>query len=166
MKRFIYALLVAASVLDAKIVIDGVEKTVVYVDMVADMFHAGHVNMLKRAHEAGDYLVVGLMSDEDTASYKRKPICTLAERAKVVEACKYVDKVIPGSPLRITDELIDNEGIDIVLHGDDMNEETLKQFYSVAMNRGILKTLPYTPGISTSDIIGRIIARSSEFKKN
>lgn len=166
MKKLIVALLCAAPVLQAKKVIDGVEKTVVYVDMVADMFHLGHINMLKRAQAMGDYLVVGLMSDEDTASYKRRPICTLQERTAVIAACRYVDKVIPASPLQLTRAFIEQEGIDMVLHGDDMSEETLRFFYAVPMEMGILKTLPYTQGISTSDIIRRVTMRAAEFKSN
>lgn len=165
MKNLVLALLLSAPMLQASITVDGVEKTVVYVDMVGDLFHAGHVNMLKRAKDMGDYLIVGLMSDKDVESYKRLPICTLQERTKVVEACKYVDKVIPGAPLCLTAELIEQEQIDFVLHGDDMNEETLKRFYSVPMEKGMLRVLPYTQGVSTSDIIRRIVARVDEFKK-
>lgn len=152
----------------SKIIINGQEKTVVYVDMVADLFHEGHVNMLKRAkHDICPdcHLLVGLMSDADTASYKRLPILTLKERTAVVEACKYVDKVIPGSPLSLTQEFIEQHGIDIVLHGDDMSEETLALYYRVPMQMGILRTIAYTAGISTSDIIRRIVARADEFKK-
>lgn len=164
MKRLFFASIFAVLAAHGTIIVDGVHKRVVYVDMVADMFHNGHVQMLKRAREYGDYLIVGLMSDADTASYKRTPICTLAERLAVIEACRFVDRVIPASPLRLTHEFIIQNGIDVVLHGDDMSEETLRTFYAVPMELGILKTLPYTPGISTSDIIRRILARAEEFR--
>lgn len=148
-----------------KIVVDGQEKTVVYVDMVADLFHSGHVNMLKNAKKFGDILIVGLMSDEDTASYKRVPILTLEERFAVVSSCKYVDKVIPGSPLKLTSDFISEHGIDIVVHGNDMSTETLAIYYSVPMKMGILRVLPYTEGISTSDIIRRILSRFADSDK-
>ncbi len=54
--------------------------TRVYVDMVGDLFHAGHVAFLREARSHGDWLVVGVLSDETAASYKRRPIMTLAER--------------------------------------------------------------------------------------
>lgn len=164
MKKIVSIVIFALLPVNATIIENGIEKKVVYVDMVADLFHQGHINMLKRAKEQGDYLVVGLMSDEDTACYKRRPICTLEERAAVVAACKYVDKVIPASPLRLTYEFIMHEHIDLVLHGDDMNQETLQLYYAIPMKMGILKTFPYTHGISTSDIIRRIIARTSELQ--
>lgn len=52
----------------------------VYVDMVGDLFHAAHVALLREARSHGDRLVVGVLSDETAASYKRRPIMTLAER--------------------------------------------------------------------------------------
>ena len=69
---------------------------IIYCDMVADLFHYGHVNFLKQCHKLGDYLIVGIHSDKDVESYKRKPILSFEERIKVVQACKYVDKVVQG----------------------------------------------------------------------
>ncbi len=131
----------------------------VYVDMVADLFHPGHVAFLKQAIQFGDYLIVGLNNDEDCASYKRKPIMTQDERVAAVSACKYVDEVLPNAPLRITEEWIDKHKIDVVVHGDDFNKDFVNEYYGVALKRGIFKTVPYTKGISTSQLIGRIKAR-------
>lgn len=128
----------------------------VYVDMVCDLFHAGHIQFIKQARELGDYLIVGLMSDEDTASYKRLPILTLAERTEMVKACRYVDEVIPGAPLSADEDFIDKHHIDIIVHGDDFNQDTINKYYLPAIKRGIFRTVPYTKGISTSDIINRI----------
>lgn len=63
---------------------DQAARTRVYVDMIGDLFHAGHVALLQAAREHGDHLVVGMLSDEDAASYKRRPVMTLAERVAVV----------------------------------------------------------------------------------
>ncbi len=55
-------------------------RTRVYVDMVGDLFHAGHVALLRAARALGDELVVGVLSDADAAAYKRTPVMTLEER--------------------------------------------------------------------------------------
>ena len=78
------------------------EPTRVYVDMVGDLFDAGHVALLRSARELGDHLVVGVLSDETVAAYKRQPIMNLTERLAVIEACRYVDEVIPDAPDRLT----------------------------------------------------------------
>ena len=59
-----------------------------------DMFHFGHERILKRAKEHGDYLIVGVSSDEYVLEKGKKPIQTLEERVKYVESLPYVDKVI------------------------------------------------------------------------
>lgn len=128
----------------------------VYVDMVADLFHYGHANFLRQAKECGDYLIVGVCSDEDTASYKRKPIMSLAERVKLVESCKYVDQVIAGCPLKLTKKFIKEHQIDLVLHGDDWPAQRLAEFYYVPMEMGIFKTIPYTRTVSTTIILQRV----------
>ena len=67
-----------------------------YVSGVWDMFHIGHLNLLKRARENCDYLIVGVNTDERVLENKHHyPIFPYKERAAIVEACKYVDKVIP-----------------------------------------------------------------------
>jgi len=131
----------------------------VYVDMVADLFHPGHVSFFKKARQFGDYLIVGLISDEVCKDYKRLPIMTLQERVDAVSACKYVDEVIPDSPLYLTDEFLDEHNIDVVIHGDDYTEEQVQMYYGPAVKRGIYQAVGYTSGISTSDLIKRIIDR-------
>jgi cytidyltransferase-like protein len=136
--------------------------TRVYVDMVADLFHFGHVEFLKQARSQGDYLVVGICSDEDVLSYKRLPICTMAERIHVVQACRYVDHVVPNAPLRVTNEILDKYEIDLVIHGDDFSEAQIKDYYGVPLARGIFRTVPYTGGISTSELLRRLDRRKAD----
>jgi cytidyltransferase-like protein len=134
----------------------------VYVDMVGDLFHYGHVEMLRRARDLGDELLVGVTGDDTVEGYKRRPVLSLAERVRVISACRYVDRVWADCPLRLTDADIDAMGIDIVVHGDDWPVEQLQADYGVSMRRGIFRLLPSTPTICTSDIIARVIRRADE----
>lgn len=139
-------------------------KRVVYADIAGDLFHAGHISFLKKARALGDYLIVGVISDEHVESYKRRPVLNLKERAEAVRSCKYVDEVVEGVSPICTKEWIEEKGIDVVVHGDDFNpEDPLTQLqYGAPMKAGIFKIVPYTNGISTSDIINRIISRYNE----
>lgn len=131
----------------------------VYADIVGDLFHAGHIEFFKKAKECGDYLIIGVLSDEDVESYKRVPILTLQERAAVISACRYVDEVVVAPPLRLTKEWIEEHEIDLVVHGDDFNPDLLMDQYGASIEMGIFKAVPYTPGISTTNIIQRIVDR-------
>lgn len=133
--------------------------TRIYVDMVADLFHYGHSDFLRQAHQLGDTLIVGIHSDATVAAYKREPFLTMEERVRVVESCRYVDEVIPDAPTVITADWIERIGIDLVLHGDDFTEEELARFYGVPIRLGIFRTVPYTTGISTGDIARRVQRR-------
>jgi glycerol-3-phosphate cytidylyltransferase len=134
--------------------------TRVYADMVADLFHYGHVEFLRRARELGDELVVGIHSDATVESYKRAPVMTMPERVRVVEACRYVDEVVPDAPLEVSEDWIERHRIDLVVHGDDLDPEQEAAMYAVPASMGILRTVPYTEGISTSDLLARLRARS------
>lgn len=130
--------------------------TRVYADMVGDLFHHGHVEFLRLARELGDELVVGVHSDATAASYKRPPVMTMEERIGVVAACRHVDDVIPDAPLLVSEDWIARHGIDLVVHGDDLDNEAMMSMYRVPEAMGILRTVPYTPGISTSEILRRL----------
>ena len=132
--------------------------TRVYVDMVADLFHYGHVEFLRKARSLGDYLLVGIHADDAVTSQKRSPILTMDERVASVNGCRYADEVLPNAPWRIERKWIEKHSIDLVVHGDDYSEDQLKETHSVPMEMGIFRTVPYTPGISTTEIIRRIIA--------
>ena len=122
---------------------------IVYVDMVADLFHPGHINFFKQIKEQYPHckLYVGLMSDKEATVYKRKPILNSEERKTMVESCRFVDCVFPDAPMPITRDFI---------HGDDISDAHRNYWYKIPVEMGIYKEIPYTSSISTSQIIERI----------
>ena len=131
---------------------------IVYVSMVADLFHSGHVQFLKKAASYGDTLIVGLITEEDAMSYKRKPIIPLENRVIVMRSCKYVDKVLVDVPLLITDKFIEDNKIDLCIHAHDKNDTSYDEMYRIPIELGIFKRLDYTYGMSTTAIINTIIS--------
>jgi cytidyltransferase-like protein len=132
------------------------EPTRVYVDMVGDLFHPGHVALLRAARDFGDELVVGVLSDETAATYKRRPVMTLDERVAVIEACRYVDEVIPDSPNRVTREFLDEHNLALVVHGDDRAADGFADVYGPVVDAGLLRLVPQVGSISTSALLARI----------
>jgi cytidyltransferase-like protein len=131
----------------------------VYVDMVGDLFHQGHVELLKAARAFGDYLLVGVLSDHVVAAYKRQPIMTMSERISVIQACRYVDEVLPDAPDVVTSTFLKTHGIALVIHGSDISEEVIKVVYNDPLQEGKFKTVKRTGEISTTEIINRIKTR-------
>ncbi len=127
----------------------------VYTDMAADMFHVGHLNLIKRAREQGDYLIVGVHSDQDIASYKRRPVIEEQDRYEIIRSCRYVDEVIEDAPLIMTKDFIENNNINLVVRGDDITPELLRQ-QADPISMGIMKYVPRTEGVSTTSIIEKI----------
>ncbi len=131
----------------------------VYIDGIFDLFHRGHVESLRKAKEffSGPViLIVGVMSDVDATSYKRKPIYNEEDRYMLVKSIKYVDEVILGSPLSMTKEFIDRHKIDYIVHGfSDANDfDKQKAFFNEVSE--IFYQIPYYKHISTTDIIKKI----------
>jgi len=131
----------------------------VYTDIVADLFHCGHVEFLRKARALGDYLLVGICSDDAVSAHKSRPILSMKERIASVAGCRYVDKVIPNAPWIFNPAWIEIYNIHLVVHGDDYSQEQLECCYKVPIEMGILRTVPYTQSISTSEIIRRIRER-------
>ena len=135
-----------------------------YIDMVADLLHYGHINYLKKINEyklnEGDKLYVGIHNDKTVEEYKRIPILTMDERIKVLECCKYIDKIIPDAPLKITDEFLKLHGVNKLFVPNSRTDEDNILMYSDIKDSNIeIITIPYTNTISTTDIINRIINR-------
>lgn len=124
-----------------------------YVGMSADLIHPGHVNILTRAAELGD-VVVGLLTDEAIASYKRVPFMSWDQRATVISAVKGVVRVVPQHTLDYTDNLLAIRP-NYVVHGDDWRsgvQASIRQkvIDVLATWGGELIEFPYTAGISST----------------
>lgn len=90
-----------------------------YTTGVFDLFHIGHLNILKKAKEQCEYLIVGVSTDEVVQGYKKKtPIIPFEERIAIVEALECVDEVIPQTSM---DKFKSWKEIkfDVIFHGDD-----------------------------------------------
>jgi len=134
---------------------------VVYIDGIFDLFHEGHVLFMQKALAVGGpnaRLLVGVVTDQD-AGWKRKPIMRHTERIAVVRACRYSWDVIENPPLVLDNEFIDRHSIQFVVHGDDDRQE---RFFSAAIERGIMRYVPYHKGVSTTEIIQRVQEQKSE----
>ena len=130
----------------------------IYCDGVFDLFHMGHLNSLKKIKNYFNkptYLIVGVISDEISTTYKRKPIFDENKREKILESCIYVDKTIITDMLIITEEFLNNNNIDFVMHGfSNKNDITTQDnFFEIPKKLNKFIEVPYTLGISTTQII-------------
>lgn len=112
-----------------------------------DLLHYGHVNLLKRARELGDELIVALSTDEFNRKKHKSSYHKYQERKLILESIRYVDKVIPEQDWKQKIEDVKKYNIDIFVIGDDWKGEFdfLKDYCEVVY-------LPRTEGISTSII--------------
>ena len=77
----------------------------------------------------------------------------------MLQACRYVDEVIPSVPLITTRDFLDRHNLHLVAHGDDMSAASCAKYYGAALSKGQYRTVPYTPGISTTQLIQRCYER-------
>lgn len=114
-----------------------------------DLLHYGHIRILKRAKELGDYLVVALSTDEFNAIKGKKAYHNYETRKKMLEAIRYVDLVIPENEWEQKLQDVKDYKIDVVVMGDDWKGsdkfDYLKEYCEIVY-------LERTPGISTSQI--------------
>jgi cytidyltransferase-like protein len=127
---------------------------------VFDLFHVGHIRLLKRAKELGDRLIVAVNSDKVVASYKRVPVIDQTARAEIVAACRYVDETVIAHSFEVA-PLLSSFAIATIVHGNEWERSSyLKQIRLTEADLvrfGVdLAFLPYTSGVSTSDIIETI----------
>jgi cytidyltransferase-like protein len=168
--------------------------TTVFVDGVYDMCHLGHLNILRRAAEHGDRLMVGLGTDECCSIWKRPPIMSFAERRATLLALPWVSGVIPIDRFdcEFSAAFLEEHHVDVLCYGEEydpvLNPEFAKRvasgmapdFYRVARTGGVTGrreqaaerresraravVLPRTAGVSTSEIIQRLAARIEQDK--
>lgn len=123
-----------------------------YTTGVFDMFHIGHLNILRRAKEKCDYLIVGVSTDEVVLSYKHKlPIIPYEQRIAIVEAIKYVDEVVPQTTMDKT-IFLKQRHVDVMFHGEEWKGTELFNKYEkeFALLGVRIEYLPHTEGISSS----------------
>lgn len=112
-----------------------------------DLIHHGHINILKRAKENGDYLIVGLSSDEFNALKGKAAYHSYEERKLILESIKYVDEVIPEHNWGQKVDDIKNNDISLFVMGSDWEGK-----FNDLMEYCDVLYLPRTDGISTSKI--------------
>ncbi len=132
-----------------------------YTTGVFDLFHVGHLNILEKAKEQCEYLIVGVSTDELVKNYKHKlPVIPYEDRVRIVGAIRFVDRVVPQTSMdkrNAWDEL----HYDVMFHGDDwkgsdMYNEEIRKLNEVGADVVFLK---HTDGISTTEILQKIKER-------
>ncbi|MBQ7950393.1 MAG: FAD synthase [Clostridia bacterium] len=128
------------------------KKIVGYTTGVFDLFHIGHLNILKAAKKHCDYLIVGVSTDELVQAYKHKtPVIPYQERRAIVEAIKYVDQVVPQTN-RDKMKAWEEYRFDKMFVGDDWKSDSMfqqleKEFRSLNVE---ICYFPYTKGVSST----------------
>ncbi|CAH1449520.1 unnamed protein product [Lactuca virosa] len=150
----------------------GPNARVVYIDGAFDLFHAGHVEILKSARQLGDFLLVGIYTDQIVSEQRGThfPLMHLHERSLSVLACRYVDEVIIGAPWEITKDMITTFNVSLVVHGTVCEGKSsingkLDDPYSVPKSIGIFKMLESPKNITTTSVAQRIKANHEIYEK-
>uniref|UniRef100_A0A7E4VAB1 ethanolamine-phosphate cytidylyltransferase n=1 Tax=Panagrellus redivivus TaxID=6233 RepID=A0A7E4VAB1_PANRE len=142
---------------------------IIYVSGSFDLFHIGHLCFLEEARKLGDYLIVGLYTDQVVNDYKGSnyPIMSLHERVLSVLAYKPVSEVVIGAPYVVTQDLIDRFRIDYVVEGTHVEHHQQSEDvdpYAVPKALGKYKTVDSNNDMTTEKIIDRIIDHRRAFE--
>ena len=134
----------------------------VYIGMSADLIHQGHLNEIAEGCKLGQ-VIIGLLTDEAIASYKRLPLIAFNERKLIVENLKRVEKVVPQTSLDYVSNLKAIKP-DYVVHGDDWKTGIQKEIRQRVIDTlaewgGVLVEPKYTEGISSTDLISAVKAQ-------
>ncbi|KAH6561897.1 hypothetical protein BASA50_002085 [Batrachochytrium salamandrivorans] len=130
----------------------------IWVDGCFDGMHYGHANALRQAKMMGDYLVVGVHSDEEIERNKGPTVIKENERYAAVAACKWVDEVVPNAPYLTMVDYLDKYNCDFCVHGDDVTTMADgSDCYHAVKAAGRYKECKRTEGISTTDLVERML---------
>lgn len=135
------------------------KKIVGYTTGVFDMFHIGHLNILKRAKQHCDILIVGVTTDELCQAYKNKlPIIPYEERKAIIEAIRYVDKVVPQLN-RDKFSAWEEYKFDVMFVGDDWKGSDLFEVVEKKLNAVGCRVeyLPYTQGTNSTILREKVL---------
>lgn len=122
------------------------------------MVHFGHANQLRQAKAMGDYLVVGVHSDEEITRHKGPPVFNEQERYKIVRAIKWVDEVVENAPYITSLDTLDKYRCNFCVHGNDVTVDAdgLDTYrYVKGANR--YRECQRTEGVSTTDLVSRML---------
>ena len=134
------------------------KKITIYVEGVFDIIHSGHFNAIRQAKKLGDILCVGVNSDADVARAKGPTLMPCNERTELAKACKWADSVVPDTPYTPSVKLLDDLKVDFCAHGDDIPyNENGECVYDEIMKANRMKWFKRTEGVSTTEIIGRLL---------
>jgi len=130
----------------------------IWVDGCFDFAHHGHAGAMLQARQLGDELFVGVHSDEAIMENKGPTVMRLDERVTAVEACRWATKAVPRAPYVTSLPWITHYGCQYVVHGDDITSDSDgKDCYRYVKAAGRFKVVKRTPGISTTDLVGRML---------
>ena len=135
-------------------------KQIVFTNGCFDLLHPGHARYLWAARQLGDYLLVAVNSDRSVRSIKGqgRPIVSEQERAEMVSALSFVDGVLifdEDTPLQVIDDLVPN----VLVKGGDWQEDQIVGADVVKKAGGLVKSIPFVSGYSTTRIIEQIRGR-------
>ncbi len=132
-------------------------QKIVFTNGCFDLLHLGHVDYLEKARSLGDKLVLGLNSDDSVSRFKgpQRPIQDQNSRARVLAAMQFVDLIVffnEDTPLNLITEILPN----ILVKGSDYLAENIVGADVVKSGGGVVKTIDFVPGYSTSKIVEKI----------
>lgn len=132
-----------------------------YIDGCFDIMHSGHYNAIRQAKSICDTLVVGIHSDQEIAENKSMPVMRQEERYRLLDHIKWIDEILYDVPYSPELATLERARADFCIHGDDMpvNSQGFCA-YDEMRHAGRLRIIKRTEGVSTTDLIGRLLTLS------